>query len=83
LGNATSITIVSVVVMVIKEAKVSNVAVAFSGIYLTFPSLNTTTTKETIIIYVALPKEGKRINVEVNVVGFSNVLISVYRCKNA
>jgi hypothetical protein len=45
--------------------------------------MNTTTTKETIIIDVALPKEGKRINVEVNVVGFSNVLISVYRCKNA
>ncbi len=32
---------------------------------------------------MALPKEGKRINVEVNVVGISNVLISVYRCKNA
>jgi hypothetical protein len=49
----------------------------------TFASLNTTTTKETIIIDVALPKEAKGKNIKVNVVGISNVLTSVYICKNA
>ncbi len=43
----------------------------------------TTTTKETIIIDVALPKEGKRFNVEVNVVGLFIVIICVYICENA
>jgi hypothetical protein len=47
----------------------SKLPVTAAATLLTLASLNNNTTKETVLVDVALPKETKIINVKVNIVG--------------
>jgi hypothetical protein len=60
----------------------SKLPVTAAATLLTLASLNNNTTKETVLVDAALPKETKRINVKVNIMHFCclNLCLHLQKC---